>query len=120
MSALDAANAHPLAASKLAEWGVGVEDGVAGKRGARGHRGSRGVGGRDRGAGSLQPSCTCINVCFAASGASRCRRPVAARAPLPTVKIKKMCHPQGGIFLSFSGLFRGVFFLRVDFLKGEV
>ena len=34
------------------------------------------------------------------------------------VLIKKICHPQGVFFLSFSGLLGGFFFLRVNFRKG--
>ena len=92
MSALDAANAHPLAAAKLAEWGVEVEEDLI----------------------SLEPAD--IGELCSLMPKIPSRKFVVLMEKL---KAKKMCHPQGGFFLSFSGLFRGVFFLRVDFLKGE-
>ena len=53
-----------------------------------------------------------------ASGASE--PPAALCAACTLARAKKICHPQEGFFLSFSGLFGRVFFLRVNFLKGGV
>ena len=156
MSALDAANAHPLAAAKLAEWGVEVEEDLlflepadigelcslmpkipsrkfvvlmekvraaaasespgvfpfflssaSGQKATatsaphgnasavhiscscehcgEQFSGSRGGGGRDRGAGVACAREGLVHACLTASGASRRRRPVAARPPRATV-----------------------------------